>query len=65
VCHVGGQPSLPRQIPIDAVDAAFAHDKKRRGAQQRFVLLEAVGSPVVMGVDDRSAVLEAIGSVQP
>jgi hypothetical protein len=29
------------------------------------VLLEAVGSPVVIGVDDRSAVLEAIGSVQP
>jgi 3-dehydroquinate synthetase len=26
VCHVGGHPSLPRQIPIDAVDAAFALD---------------------------------------
>jgi 3-dehydroquinate synthetase len=65
VRHVGQQPSLPRSIPIDAVDRAFAHDKKRRGEEQRFVLLERVGSPVVMGVDDRAAVLDAIESVQP
>jgi 3-dehydroquinate synthetase len=65
VRHVGQQTSLPRPIAVDAVDRAFAHDKKRRGEEQRFVLLKAVGSPVVMGVDDRGAVLEAIESVQP
>ena len=65
VRHVGQQTSLPRPIAIDAVDRAFAHDKKRRGEKQRFVLLERIGSPVVMGVDDRSAVLDAIESVQP
>jgi 3-dehydroquinate synthetase len=65
VRHVGQQPSLPRRISIDAVDRAFAHDKKRRGDEQRFVLLEYVGAPIVMGVDDRRAILEAIESVQP
>ena len=57
--------SLPRPIAMEAVDRAFAHDKKRRGEEQRFVLLERIGSPVVMGVDDRAAVLDAIQSVQP
>jgi shikimate kinase/3-dehydroquinate synthase len=65
VRHVGQQTSLPRPIAMDAVDRAFAHDKKRRGEEQRFVLLERIGSPVVMGVDDRAAVLGAIESVQP
>ena len=65
VQHVGQHTSLPRPISIDAVDRSFAHDKKRRGEEQRFVLLERVGSPVVMGVDDRAAVLDAIQSVQP
>ena len=65
VRHVGQQSSLPRPIAMEAVDRAFAHDKKRRGEEQRFVLLERIGSPVVMAVDDRAAVLDAIESVQP
>ena len=65
VRHVGQHTSLPRPIDMDAVDSAFAHDKKRRGEEQRFVLLERIGSPVVMGVDDRAAVVGAIESVQP
>ena len=56
VRHVGQHTSLPRPIAMDAVDRAFAHDKKRRGEEQRFVLLERIGSPVVMAVDDRAAV---------
>ena len=65
VRHVGQQTSLPRPIAMEAVDRAFAHDKKRRGEEQRFVLLERIGSPVVMAVDDRAAVLDAIQAVQP
>jgi 3-dehydroquinate synthetase len=65
VRHVGQAARLPRPVSMDAVDGAFAHDKKRRGDEQRFVLLEDVGSPVVMAVDDRAAVVDAIESVQP
>jgi len=65
VRHVGQQTTLPRPAATDVIDGAFAHDKKRRGQQQRFVLLERVGSPIVLGVDDRAAVLDAIEVVQP
>jgi 3-dehydroquinate synthetase len=65
VQHVGQQPSLPRRISTEAVDLALAHDKKRRGEQHRFVLLEDIGSPLVVSVDDRQAILDAIDSVQP
>ena len=65
VRHVGQEPRLPRSTSIDAIDRAFAHDKKRLGAEQRFVLLEDVGAPIVMGVNDRAAILDAIESVQP
>ena len=41
-----------------AVLAAMRHDKKRRGARDRFVLLEAVGRPRA-GVELPSAVVEA------
>jgi 3-dehydroquinate synthase len=63
--HVGGQTSLPRRADSDAINLAFAHDKKRRGTAQRFVLLEDVGRPIVTTVDDRSAVGEAIATIQP
>lgn len=65
VRHVGQEPRLPRSVPLEAIDQAFAHDKKRLGAEQRFVLLRDVGEAVVMGVDDRGAILDAIESIQP
>ena len=65
VRHVGQRPRLPREVSVDAIDQAFAHDKKRLGAEQRFVLLQDIGAPIVMGVQDRAAILDAIESIQP
>ncbi len=65
VQHVGLRISLPRPLDPGAVLTAMARDKKRRAAQQRFVLLRDIGDPVVEAIDDHSAIEDVLRSLQP
>ena len=47
VAHIGLSPTIPASIEPDAVLKGMRHDKKRRNARLRFVLLRDVGEPLV------------------
>ncbi len=65
VAHVGATTCFPRALDVTEIEAAMAHDKKRKGDRQRFVLLEDLGRPVVVTVEDSEPVVEVLKSFQP
>lgn len=65
VGRVGVNTMLPRAVDFAAIENALAHDKKRRGADPRFVLLNDIGDPVVETVSDRAVVGEVVAALQP
>jgi len=55
-------------LPIDPVVELMRHDKKRRHGELRMVLLERIGSPAVVAVDDtmvRSALSDTLAEEVP
>ncbi len=65
VGRVGVNTMLPRAVDYRAIERALAQDKKRRGSDPRFVLLNDIGEPVVRTVRDHAVVSQVVTALQP